>query len=198
MSELNSIVESGLKKHLKVIDNNLKDSIVSGIENRLTSNISLFLKYKDAKKMFQRIYFIDLLTLNHGNIKRASSIAKMDRRQIHRICTELNIDTKNIRQTLIKPYNYMKQNVQDIIEQKLELYSQGNNINTYYKNIPKLTDAITLEIDKTPKSYDESFSDFENDYFKELMDRSNKNLVLAEELSGLSQKSISRKIKLIN
>ena len=201
MSKLNSIVEQTLKSNTGINDSVLNNSILFGLEKRLLSSVQILTNYKDAKRSFQKAYFSELLTLNHGNIKSASKIAGMDRRQIHRICKTLNLDTKNIRENLIKPYNYLKQNIQDVVEQKIELYKSSIKQDTFdslYKKIPTISEDITLHIEKNSKTYDEAILEFEKDYFLELMRRSNNNFSLAEELSGLSIKSINRKLKAIS
>lgn len=200
MPELNSIVEKSIKTHAGIIEKELNESIIFGLENRLLSSVYILTKYKDAKKSFRKTYFLELLTLHHGNIKRASMIAGIDRRQIHRICQALKIDTEDIRQKLIKPHNYLKQNIQEIVEQKVSLYKNSNalsdeKLEKLYKKIPLISEMITTDIDKNIKTYDDAFSEFEENYFKELLNRTNNDLNIAKELSGLSMKTISRKIK---
>lgn len=198
MNELNKIVDENLKKHIGASIKELNESLTSSLENRLSFSIPLLIKYKDAKHIFQKAYFTELLTLNHGNISKAAIIANLNRRQIHRICQELNIDSNEIRTNMLKPYNYLKQNVQDIIEEKVDSFKDvihPDKIGKFYKNINEVSENITNQIDITLPTYDDAFQSFEENYFKGILNSVKNDISEAKTISGLSTRSILRKMK---
>jgi len=198
MEELNSIVEDSLKKHAGISIRELNKTITQTLENRLSFSIILPISYKAAKKIFQKSYFQELLTLNHGNISKAAERAGLNRRQIHRICNGAGINSKEIRSQMLKPYNYLKENIQDIVEEKIE--TSKNSINEadrdkVYKKIPKIADNITEFIEERISPYDEAIIAFERHYFSEILKSTDKDTKKAAKIAGLSERQILRKIR---
>ncbi len=198
MVELNSIVEEVINKHAGVSIKELNKTISYTLENRLSSFSLTNLKYKDAKKSFQKAYFQELLTLNLGNISKAAKKAGLNRRQIHRICSEVGIDQKDIRRQMLKPYNYLKQNIQEIIEERIEFSKDSINklsVDKIYKKMPKIADNITEFIEDRIEPYDDAILTFEKHYFQEILIIANNSPNKAAEMAGLSKRSILRRMQ---
>ena len=198
MEELNSIVEGSLKKHAGISIKELNKTITQTLENRLSFSIILPVTYKAAKRSFQKAYFQELLTLNLGNISKAAKSANLNRRQIHRICIDSGINPKEIRRQMIKPYNYLKENIQDIVEEKIESVKNSitkTEINKVYKKIPKIADNITEFMEEKISPYDEALMTFEKHYFKEILKITNNETSKAVKITGLSERQILRKIR---
>jgi DNA-binding NtrC family response regulator len=198
MAQLNLIVEETLKKHAGISIKELNRSITQTLENRLSSSILIPIKYKDAKKIFQKAYFQEILILNLGNISKAAEKAKLNRRQIHRICIDAGINQKDIREQMIKPYNYLKQNIQEVIEDKMDKLKDSinkDNVDKLYKKMPLIAENITEFIEERIEPYDEAFLAFERHYFTEILRLSDNKAEKAAEISGLSTRSILRKMQ---
>lgn len=198
MNELNAIVEESLKKHAGLSIKELNKNITHTLENRLSFSIIIPARYRDAKRSFQKAYFQELLTLNLGNISKAAEKAQLNRRQIHRICNDAKIDQKEIRRLMIKPYNYLKQNIQEIIEEKIELAKDLLNekkVEKAYKKMPKIAENITEFMEERILPYDEALITFETHYFLEILKISDNDSKKAAKIAGISERSVLRKIK---
>lgn len=195
MNALNSIVDDALRKHAKLSDNRINKTLIASLENRLSSTIILPSTYKEAKKAFQRAYFQELLTLNLGNISKAAQTAGLNRRQIHRICSEVGVDLKNIRTTLVKPYNYLKQNVQDLIEEKIEATREKNKFSSIYKNMPKISEEVAGFLEQKKESYGDALNSFEKHYFSGILKLADNDVDKASRIAELSERSIQRRMK---
>ena len=197
MSKLNAILEENIKRKLGVSIKELNKSLISSLENRLSSSILLTI-YKDAKKAFQKAYFEELLTFNHGNISKAARIANLNRRQIHRICIDAGVEVREIRREMLKPYYYLKQNIEDITEQKINEFRneiKPERLTKIYKNIPQFSQNIIEFIDEKTQSYEEALETFEKRYFEQVLETAKGNTLKAAEIAGISERSIVRKIK---
>ena len=188
MAQLIGIVKKALKRHGITISE-LNKTLVQSLENRLTNPVLPLMKFKDAKKALQRAYFSELLTLNLGNISKAAQQANLNRRHIHRICTELEIDVDKIRDTMIKPSYYMTESVQEIIEENVDNFKEEikpNKLVEIYTNLGEISKAVAQSIDTEIPTYEEVIESFEKEYFEAIFKETENNIERAAQSGARS------------
>ena len=105
--------------------------------------IDTSLSFKDAKKKFKQEYLEKLLKLNLGNITEVARLTKTDRRSIHRLINELEIEVKKIKKELVKPYDIKLSSLNIEIEHVLDKYKQvlhPDKLKSIYRNVDHISE----------------------------------------------------------
>ena len=190
---MTSLIEKTVKKYTGEVIPELK---TINLESRLLFTIDLSKPFKEAKKEFLRCYLNDLLTLSLGNISLAAKKANLHRRHLHRIINELHIDPSNHRKELIKPSQYLKENVHNIIEDRLSNFVESENLKTVYSHLEDISEVIASEMDEV--SYYEALQLFEKEYIEKVLKDNNYDISKSAEVMDLSERTLYRKINKLN
>ena len=194
MKSISSIVEGVLRKHKDLPK--LKEEISTNLEFRLLFTIDFSKSFKEAKKDFIRNYLNDLLTLSLGNISLAAKKAQIHRRQLHRIISKLEIDPENHRKELIKPTQYMKENIYNILEETLEAFEQEKSIKNIYSDLEDISQIIAKNIDNI--SYEEALNLFEKEFIEKALTEYEFNIQKTADALEMSERTLYRKINKLN
>ena len=191
---ISSVVEAVLKKHAK--DAPAVKDISSNLEFRLLVTVDLSKPFKQAKKDFLKNYLNDILTLSLGNISLAAKRAQLHRRHLHRIINDLEINPSTHKKELLKPKEYLRENVHNIIEDTLSNFEEDDRIRQIYSNL----DDISLIISKNmgPVSYDEALELFEKEYIEKALKENNYNISDTADAIDMNERTLYRKISRLN
>ena len=193
---ISSVVEAVLKKHTKKHAPRVKDNISSNLEFRLLFTVDLSKPFKQAKKDFLKNYLNDILTLSLGNISLAAKRAQLHRRHLHRIINDLEINPNLHKKELLKPQEYLRENVHNIIEDTLSHFEEDDRIRQIYSNL----DDISVIISKNmgPVSYDEALELFEKEYIEKALKENNYNISETADAIDMGERTLYRKISRLN
>ena len=198
MNTISTLVESVLKKFTGENYPELKENISSNLEFRLLFTIDLTRPFKEAKKAFLKTYLNDLLTLSLGNISLAAKKAQLHRRHLHRIINELEIDPNIHRKELIKPGQYMKTSVHNILDETLANSSvEEQKLKTLYSNLEDISEVIAEHMDDVA-SYEEALEFFEKEYIEKALKDNNYSIQKTADFLDLSERTLYRKINKLN
>jgi len=192
MKNISNIVENAIKKHAISEDlPKIRDSLSSDLELKLLIPSNLSKSYKLAKNEFLKRYFNDLLTLSLGNVSLAAKKAGIHRRHVHRFINELNINMLEFKEDMIKPAEFLKENIYSILE---NLLSTNNNVNyqRIYSNITQVTTKIAKDIGNY--SYDEALIIFEREFIMASLRENNFDIVKTSKEIGMGIRTLYRKI----
>ena len=196
MKNISSLVEGALKKHSKVDLPELKESITSNLEFRLFFDIDFSKPFKDAKVIFLKKYFHDLLTLSLGNISLAAKKAHLHRRHLHRLINELDIKPDEHRKEMIKPSLYMKENVYNILEESFDKIQQSKKIKDVYSNLDDISQILAQNIDNA--SYDDAMDFFEKEFITHALKENEFNIAKTAKALSMNERTLYRKINKLN
>ena len=163
----------------------------------LEFDIDTSIKFKTAKKLFKKQYIARLLQLHLGNIAEVARISKVDRRTIHRLIKELNIDIDKFREVLMRGEYVKRLAVQNIIESSLESYKDALNEQKYaafYSIAPELSHNIVKELPDSPLSLKDAEKEFEDRYFKQALSDNSNNISMTARKIGLRFETLHRKL----
>lgn len=198
MSDINLIVESTIRKQTGISIDELTKNISESIENRLFLEINENMTYSTAKKIFRRKYFEELFIFTFGNISKAAKISGLNRRQIHRIIKTLNIKAQTYRSAMQRPYDYIREDIKNIVEKRLDhskSYVKEDKLSKLYMRAPKIAELVTKKIGVSPKSFNKSFKEFEREYFSKLLKKTGQDLDKSSKVAKISKRTLQRKIK---
>ena len=192
---ISNVVEAVLKKHTKNVPK-VKEDISSNLEFRLLVTVDLSKPFKQAKKDFLKNYLNDILTLSLGNISLAAKRAQLHRRHLHRIIINLDIDPNVHKKELLKPQEYLRENVHNIIEDTLANFDDDDRIRQIYSNL----DDISVIISKNmgPVSYDEALELFEKEYIEKALKENNYNISETADAIDMNERTLYRKLSRLN
>ena len=153
------------------------------------------LTFKEARKEFLKNYFNDLLVLSLGNISLAAKKAQLHRRHIHRIITELDIDTESHRRELVKPAEYMKENIHQILEGTLSGFDESK-IKRIYSNLDDISQIIAEHIGH--HSYEDAVEVFEKEYLEKALKNNEYNVQRTAAAIDVGKRTLYRKMSKLN
>ena len=191
---ITNVVEAVLRKHANVPK--IKENISSNLEFRLLVTVDLSKPFKQAKKDFLKNYLNDILTLSLGNISLAAKRAQLHRRHLHRIINNLDIDPSVHKKELLKPQEYLKENVHNIIEDTLSHFDEDDKIRQIYSNLDDISVVISKNIG--PVSYDEALELFEKEYIEKALKDNNYNISETADAIDMNERTLYRKLSRLN
>lgn|SRR3989338_8554223 len=160
--------------------------------------IDTSLSFKDAKKKFKQEYLEKLLKLNLGNITEVARLTKTDRRSIHRLINELEIEVKKIKKELVKPYDIKLSSLNIEIEHVLDKYKQvlhPDKLKSIYRNVDHISEEILKELPEQPLTLQEAVEEFEKKYLKTVLKNNNDNISRTARAIGLRYETLHRKCR---
>lgn len=163
-------------------------------------DVNTSLPYKKAKKIFRKMFFTQLIETHYGNVSDVAKITGIDRRTIHRIIKELNIDVFRIRQHLLNPDHYMKIALDVTVKGTLERYKpilNPDRIEKMYRDLPRLESEVLASLPKTEMTYKEAEEDFDKIYLAKVLKENKFNVSLTARKIGLRYETLHRKLKVL-
>ncbi len=195
MKNISSIVDIALKKHLKDDIPELNYKLSNNLEVRLFPSSSLR-RFKEAKRFFLKNYLTDLLVLNLGNVSMAAKKANLNRRHLHRILNDLEINPEEHRREMIKPSEYLKNNIHNILEDSLTGFGL-EKVKSVYSNLIDISSIIAENMNYC-MSFEEAMELFEKDFFTKVLKENNYDVQKTADAIDISERTLYRKISKLN
>jgi DNA-binding NtrC family response regulator len=197
IGNISSVVEKALRKHISEDIPDLKYNLSNNLEFRLFFPANYSKSFKEAKKIFLKNYLNDLLILSLGNVSLAAKKAHIHRRQFHRILNELEINPGLHRKELIKPVEYMRENIHTILEETLAGLNKDEKIKTIYSNLPDISEVISKNMEEN-FSYEEAIDLFEKEFISNALKENKYDISKTAENMDISERTLYRKISKFN
>jgi DNA-binding NtrC family response regulator len=160
--------------------------------------INTKIPFKEAKKRFKKYYLKKLLSLNLGNISEVAKKSKINRRSLHRLITELNINIKKIKKDLIRPYEIKVSSVSNAIENVLDDYKRvihPDKLESIYKSVHEISHNLMKEVPDTIMPLKDAIAEFEKRYLQKALIESNHNIAVVARRIQLRYETLHRKLR---
>ncbi|MEK6916155.1 MAG: helix-turn-helix domain-containing protein [Nanoarchaeota archaeon] len=194
MKSISALIDNVSKKYeTNKLNNELINNISTNLEFRLFFTIDFTKPFKEAKKEFMKNYFNDILVLSLGNISMAAKKAQLHRRHLHRMIIDLEIDSDSHRKELIKPSQYMKENISQIFDNSPAELDEEKMKNY---NLDDISQLIVEHISNI--SYEEVIDSFEKEYIETALKNNNYNVQKTASIVEMSERTLYRKINKLN
>ena len=164
----------------------------------LMFDISTRLGFKKAKKEFVRRYMKKLLQINYGNISEVAKIADIDRRSIHRIVKDSDIDVEKIRKEMARAYEIKQSALNEIIEDVLDNYKtviHPDKLGVMYKNVPEFSRDILEAIPEKQLTLKDAEEEFEKEFIRKALAENGNNMTITARKIRLRYETLLRKMK---
>lgn len=199
-SKVKPIIDEAMQKYMGITIQEIQSDISDKLKRNplLDIDVDTSISFKQAKKNFKKHYLVKLLSQNWGNVSKVSEIAKVDRRSIHRLVSQLGIDVNKMRKEMVKREYVKRAAVRDIIESTLDHYKSSiapESLEKMYQGVPVITNEIVREIPEIKISLKKAMEEFEKKYIKKALKENRFNTVVTSKKIGLRYESLHRKIK---
>lgn len=154
--------------------------------------------FKKSKELFKRGYLIRLLQTHLCNISKVADVAGIDRRSMHRIIKDMDIDILKIRKNLLSEQYVREEEVKGIIESTLVGYKgviNPDRLERMYKEVPALSKDILKELPKSPMTLKEAEEEFEKRFILKAVNENSGNISKTAKKIGLRYETLHRKMK---
>jgi len=198
--DVKPIVDEAMHKFLGVSIDELSKDISEKLERSplLDFDIDTGLPFKKAKKNFKRQYLKKLLEVNYGNISEAAKLAQIDRRSIHRMVKDSEIDVRKIRLDMVKAYEIKQSTVASIIEDVLDDYKNVIHpvkLTEVYRNVPSVSKDILESIPEKTLTLKEAEEEFEKEYLRKALQENGSSITKTAEKVKVRYETLHRKLK---
>ncbi len=191
--KIKPLLDQAMHQYLGIKVVELEQDISSKLKH--LDEVDISIPFKKAKRLFKKAYLTRLLQHCSGNVAKASLIAGIDRRSIHRLITSLKIPIIDYRE--LKTYA-RQDTVTNILESSVETYKSSLNperIKQFYKIAPSLSKNILEQLPEQPKSFSDAEKEFERQYIEKAIKLFNNNLSKTAKAIGLRYEVLHRKKK---
>ncbi len=198
--KIKPLVEEAMQKHLGITISEIEEDITDKLKKAplIEFDIDTKIPFKQAKKQFKKKYLTRLLQLHLGNVAEVARIAKIDRRSIHRLITELKIDLSHFRKTLTKRQYIKETAIKDLLESSFKTYKSSLNPKKYeklYEEVPELSKEIIKELPIKQPILKEAEKEFEKKYLKKALEENKNSESKTAKKIGLRYETLHRKLK---
>lgn len=176
------------------ITSDITDSLLNP---QLGIYIALDLPFKEAKKSFKKEFLRRELSLHLGNVSELARDVGLDRRSIHRVIKDLDINIDQVRKQH-DPHVYKEDLVDSAIRSTLEQYRgilQPERIEETYREVPKLSRNIARFLPDPKRTWKEAERDFERQFLTHHLEESKGNVALAADKIKIRTETLHRKLK---
>lgn len=208
MAELEEVIEKRVKpmvdkamhKWLGITISEIKADISDRLKKAplLEYEISTKIPFKKAKKLFKKLYLSKLLSTFSGNITDVAKAAGLDRRSVHRLIEELDLDPEDFRRTLAKTHYVQQETVKNIIQESAETYKGSlspTKFKDFYEHVPELSKDIVKELPTKPLTLKQAEKEFEKAYLRKALKQNKRNISKTAKKIGLRFETLHRKLK---
>lgn len=197
--KIEPILEDAMQRYLGVSISQMKEDLTTKLKRPwITYTVDISIPFKAAKLNFKREYLQKLLLLHFGNVSEVARLAGLNRRSIHRLIAETDIDVEKIRRDMVREYDLKHDAVTHAIGEVLENYKSilhPQKVEKLYENVTQVSRDLLEELPEIPESLDDMEKEFEKKYFEQALKFNNFKISATARAAGLRYETLHRKIK---
>ena len=191
------LVEEQLAKHWGVTIPQLE----ADITDQLKQEDSLFYisphtPFREARKQFKAAFLRRELRSHQGNISQLARALEIDRRSLHRVIKDLELDIHELRQKEMEDEQQVRidQRLRTAFDQYKELI-QPQKLEKMYEEIPALSRNIAKMLPQQHLTWDEAEREFEQQFFEQALKEHHGSIAQAARCTKLRAETVHRKIR---
>ena len=193
------LLEEIMEKSWGITIPKLESDITDQLKNpQFDIYIPLGLTFSKAKKAFKSEFLKKELKLHKCNISHLAKMLGLDRRSVHRVIKELDIDLEKIRTQEELHQDHHEELVDQTIRLTLAQYKeiiQPQKMEKIYQEVPSLSRNIAKFIPHQELSWKEAEREFEKQFLEHALKECKSNVTKTAEKIGIRTETLHRKIK---
>ena len=192
------IIDKELEHYLGVKIDKINEDISDKIGNSPLINFSIntSLPFKQAKKLFKREFISKVIQTHYCNISKVADILDVNRRSIHRLIKDLDIDVANLRSSMLTPTYYKQEMVDNVLRNVLDSYKSilhPKKLQNVYNNVERISENIAKELVNNEITLSLAEELFEKEYFKKALNENKFNISKTSKAIKLRYETLLRK-----
>ncbi|MBI1968903.1 hypothetical protein HYS49_03255 [Candidatus Woesearchaeota archaeon] len=192
------LVEEQLEKHWGVTIPKLEADITDQLKQGDTLfYISPHTTFREARKQFKAAFLRRELRSHQGNISQLARALEIDRRSLHRVIKELELDIDELRQNDAgedEQQVRIDQRLRTAFDQYKELI-QPQKLEKMYEEIPALSRNIAKMLPPSHLTWDEAEQEFERQFFTQALKEHRGSIAQAARCTKLRAETVHRKVR---
>ena len=194
------IIDEAMQKYLGVKIDKINEDISDRIEESplIEIDVNVQLPFKIAKKMFKKDFLVKVIQTNYANISKVADILQVNRRSLHRLIKDFDIDVDSLREQMLRPTYYKQEMVDTVLRKVLDSYKtvlHPEKLATVYKNVEKLSENIAQELKGQELTLKQAEEIFEKEYLKKALLLHRGNLTQMAKIIKIRYETLLRKLK---
>ena len=198
-SKVSPLVEESIEKSLGLAIPKLESDITDQLANpTLNIYINFHDPFKIAKKKFKKEFFKQELQVHLGNVSQLAKVLDIDRRSIHRVIKDLDIDLNKVRKKDTEKEEEQRHLIDKSIRATLDQYKEvlhPQKMEKMYEEISTLSRNIVKFLPHKDLTWKEAEDEFEKEFFNHSLRESKGNISEAAKHIGIRAETLHRKLK---
>ncbi len=160
--------------------------------------LSPTMTFKEAKKKFKSEFIKRELRLHQGNISQLAKTLDVDRRSIHRVIKDLDIDMERIRDEMTTQESRQEEVVDHTIRSTLDQYKgfiQPHQLKKMYEEVPRLSRNIAKFLPHQDITWKEAEREFEKQFLEHALKEHKWSISKVAEKLDIRVETLHRKVK---
>jgi transcriptional regulator with PAS, ATPase and Fis domain len=111
--------------------------------------------------------------------------------------SELDMNAEMHKKELLKPSQYLKENIQNILEETLSSFRRDEKAKDVYSNLEEISDLVAKDMEIN-LSFDRAVMLFDREFLGKVLKENNYNISKSAETLDISERTLYRKISKLN
>jgi DNA-binding NtrC family response regulator len=154
--------------------------------------------FQEAKKFFKAEFIKKELRLHQGNVSQLAKSLDLDRRSIHRVIHDLEIDIEEIRQHDESKETFQEEFIDKTIRSALDQYKniiQPHQMEKMYSDVPRLSRNIAKFLPHQDLTWKEAEREFEKQFFGHALRENDWNVSQTAKKLDIRVETMHRKVR---
>ena len=197
--KVSPLIEETMEKSLGIsipkIESDISDQLT---KPQLNIYVPMMATFEEAKKSFKREFLRRELQLHVGNVSELAKILGLDRRSIHRVIADLDIDLEKIREHKIPVEEVRGMQVDSVIRSTLDQYKeilQPAKLEQMYQEVPALSRNIARILPEEEFTWKEAEREFEREFLERVLREHEGSVAATARAIQIRAETLHRKIK---
>lgn len=197
--KVSSLLEETMEKCWGINIPKVESEISDKLSNpQLRVYIPTSFPFLEAKKIFQKEFLKNELRLHKGNISQIAKLLEIDRRSVHRVVKDLEINLEDIRHQHNLGESYQEDLIKETISSTLDQYKKlihPQKMEKIYEEVPGLSRNIAKVLPHQHLTWKQAEREFEKQFFKEVLKDNHWNISRTAKKINIRAETLHRKIK---
>mgnify|MGYP001586641138 CR=1 FL=1 len=199
--KVSPLLEETMEKSWGITIPKIETDISDKLKNpQLEIYIPNNLSFSQAKNKFKSEFLKRELLLNQGNVSHLAKLLGIDRRSIHRVIKDLNINIEELRHIKKTKEEYQQGRIDQTIRTTLDQYKeiiQPQQMEKMYQQVSNLSRNIAKFLPLTELNWKEAQQEFEKQFISKSLEKNNGNMTKAADDLKIRIETLYRKVKKI-
>ncbi len=197
--KVSPLLEETMEKSWGISIPQIESDITDRLKNSpLNIYVPSNLAFQEAKRIFKAEFIKKELRLHRGNISHLAKTLELDRRSVHRVIRELDIDVDALREQASSREKEQEEMIDQTIRSTLNQYReiiQAHQLEKVYHEVPLLSRNIAKFLPHQDITWKDAEKEFERQFLSQSLAENGGSISKAAGKLKIRAETLHRKIK---